>query len=345
MVNLYYCQMNTRNSSIELLRILAIVFIGMIHTMGLAYRGDLSLGNFLLGKFISAIGNTGVTCFILISGYFGIKFKLYRFLQLCLLTTLYSVVVEVLNNRGSIDISFFKALFVLPLYKNWFMTCYLITMLLSSYINDFVSIIKKERFHSMLMVMLVLFSILPTFFNTPYYTVLDGGGKNIVYFLFVYLIGRYMRQYYNQRVSRKACVKLFVISSVVIMCLNFVIYLCCKRSVDIFSMDCSPFILLSSLSIFLFCTSFSFTIKSVNWIASSVFAVFLLDGIRGFIDNYIDVASHSHDTSLILYIMLEVMSVFTFSLFIDKLRIFLFGKIEDYLLRLLCIRLKRYIIS
>lgn len=94
-------------------------------------------------------------------------------------------------------------------------------------------------------------------------------------------------------------------------------------------MDNSPFILLSSLSIFYFFKSLSFSNQIVNWVASSVLAVFLLDGIRTYVDKFIDVASYSTDCMLIFYISLEASSVFLFALLVDKLRILLFGKMED----------------
>jgi len=326
--------MKSRNSSFELLRIIAIIFIGFMHSMGIAYKGQLSEANSLLGDVLNAVCNTGVSCFILISGYYGIRFKAGRFLQLCILTTLYSIFVTLLNSNGNIDyidLSFYKALFVIPRYGNWFMACYLITMLLSSYINNFVENLEKHKYYHLLLLLFIVLSVVPILFPRPDSPIMDnyGGGKNLVYFLFVYMTGRYVRMHHDVDYSRVKTFGVFLLCSLSIIFLNSMIHHILHRPDKIFAMDNSPFILLSSLSIFYFFKSLSFSNQIVNWVASSVLAVFLLDGIRTYVDKFIAVASYSTDCMLIYYISLEVSSVFLFALLVDKLRILFFGKIED----------------
>ena len=55
-----------RNSNFEMLRIVAILCIVVMHSSSFVNPDDY---NFLLLKLIGAIGNAGVSCFILISGY------------------------------------------------------------------------------------------------------------------------------------------------------------------------------------------------------------------------------------------------------------------------------------
>lgn len=187
---------NTRNSSIEALRILAILFVGFLHSMGIASLGQLSTANRLLGDVISAVCNTGVSCFILISGYYGIRFKAGRFVQLCVLTTLYSLLAALLNSNGKIDFSFYKALFVIPRYGNWFISCYLITMILSSYFNSFVEKLNRFQFGNLLLLLFVCFSVIPVCFPRPDSPVMDnyGGGQESSLFPFR-LYGRPLYSY------------------------------------------------------------------------------------------------------------------------------------------------------
>ena len=121
----------------------------------------------------------------------------------------------------------------------------------------------------------------------------------------------------------------FFLSSMAIIFLNLMIHLFLNRTDKIFAMDNSPFILLSSLSIFYFFKSISFSNQVVNWVASSVLAVFLLDGLRAYVDRFINVQAYGTHDMLILYIVLEVICVFVISLLIDKLRILLLGKLEN----------------
>ena len=63
-----------RDSNLEILRLLSMYMIVCIHA-------NMFLGNFVSGRMwtffnglVNGICNTGVTCFILISGFYGIRF-------------------------------------------------------------------------------------------------------------------------------------------------------------------------------------------------------------------------------------------------------------------------------
>ena len=64
----------TRSSNFECLRILAIILILIMHSYAQANCKE-NLFNLFVGYVISAIGNIGVSCFVLLSGYFGVKFR------------------------------------------------------------------------------------------------------------------------------------------------------------------------------------------------------------------------------------------------------------------------------
>jgi len=165
-----------RNSSIELLRIVCILSILAMHIYGNLAYNELSEFNKLLIYPIN-IGNFAVSTFILISGYYGIKFKGFRFVQLILLTTLYGIIVYFFNHGFNFDLDFIKVCLTIPLYKNWFIICYLFLMLSAPYIDILLNNMGKRQFQHFLVIFFVGFSLLPTMFNTPYYTVLYGGGN------------------------------------------------------------------------------------------------------------------------------------------------------------------------
>ena len=66
-----------RKSGIELLRILCMFGIVYMHTFG-SMLETVHGGNMALAVFENALFNCGVSCFVLISGYFGIKKKTYK---------------------------------------------------------------------------------------------------------------------------------------------------------------------------------------------------------------------------------------------------------------------------
>ena len=164
-----------RLSNFELLRIVCILLILIMHSISQVQVSELSTFNVYLSHIVSSIGNIGVSCFLLISGYFGIKFKLQRFIQLAFLTTLYTVVVYLFQNGFVVDRGIVTALLVVPLYDSWFVSCSLLLTLLAPYLNDFVQNLSKIQYAKLLVIMIVCFSILPTAFNTTWYTILFGG--------------------------------------------------------------------------------------------------------------------------------------------------------------------------
>lgn len=166
---------NKRLSNIELLRILCIVLILSMHSMALVETSKLSSLNNVLSHIVSAVGNVGVSCFVLISGYFGIKFKMYRFVQLVILTTFYTVLVHFFHNGFTIDVGLINSILVVPLYNNWFIACYLLLMLFSPNLNLLAQQMSTHQFLKFLTVGFLAFSVLPTGLNTPWYTVLTGG--------------------------------------------------------------------------------------------------------------------------------------------------------------------------
>lgn len=114
-----------RNSSIELLRISSIFLIIMMH--------------------VASLGNWVVSCFILISGYYGVRYSKRKFLYLLIVTTIYSLIVSLLNDGMDLK-SLLKAVLCIPLYSHWFIACYLALILLSPYVNAMAEMLTKKRF-------------------------------------------------------------------------------------------------------------------------------------------------------------------------------------------------------
>lgn len=96
---------NSRNSSIELLRLLAIFGIVVMHVNGSVLNGGnggLCLNSVWL-QLENSIFNCGVTIFILISGYYGIRRNSGKILVLegsALFYSLVGVILAFLKNGG-----------------------------------------------------------------------------------------------------------------------------------------------------------------------------------------------------------------------------------------------------
>lgn len=334
-----------RLSNFELLRIICILLILTMHSMAQVDSTDLSPANVYLSHVVSSVGNIGVSCFILISGYFGVKFKLHRFLQLVLLTTFYTVLVHLFQNGFVFDRSLIKALLVIPLYDNWFITCYLLLMLFAPYLNKFVMDLTKLQYTKLLAVSVVFFCILPTALNTPWYTVLFGGGKCFTYVIFLYMMGRFLRLHADINIKRSKVLLVLSLFQTLILVGNIGMEHLLHKSCRVLALDCSPFILGSAICAFYMFKTLCFHSKSINNISSSVLAVFLLDGLRQWMNNYIHIENYATSHGLIIALLTLVFSTFAFSVIMDKVRILLLVKFENRLLDYssnLILRLKKY---
>lgn len=90
-----------RSSNFELLRLLCIFGILVMHTFA-GIDTAASPGNMLANVFANSLFNTGVTCFILLSGYFGIRFDLKKLIGLDLVVIFFTVLGTVaLGDFGS----------------------------------------------------------------------------------------------------------------------------------------------------------------------------------------------------------------------------------------------------
>lgn len=72
---------NTRESNFELLRIVAMTFIVVHHFFIATGKVDYFHAGRYGGEFANSFLVCGVNCFILISGYFGIKLRASGFFQ------------------------------------------------------------------------------------------------------------------------------------------------------------------------------------------------------------------------------------------------------------------------
>ena len=205
-----------RNSNHELLRIIAMYMIIFIHA-------NMYLGNFCTGTtsvffngFVNGICNIGVSCFILISGYYGVKFSVQKLVKMeCMMITyslletviLYLVFPEQMQGAALLEQAV-KSVFPFITRKYWFYSCYVCLFILSGYIQKFIENLKQKDFERLLLILITLFSVLPTVF---YFELIPDNGKGFVQMVMVYMIGRYIRMYKDVSISMKKAIPLFVV--------------------------------------------------------------------------------------------------------------------------------------
>lgn len=134
----------SRNSNVELLRIIAITFILILHTRfdGImsVYDGELTLSHVCRFAF-EAFAIVGVNVFVMISGYFGIKLSKRSVARYCLQVYYFAVIsIALVWLMGETPIGRDHVMNLLfPVSHNvWFVPCYFILMLLAPMLNSFI---------------------------------------------------------------------------------------------------------------------------------------------------------------------------------------------------------------
>ncbi len=183
-----------RNSGVELLRIICMFGIIFMHTFGIFY--DEVSGIYLMaGIAINSLFNMGVSVFMLISGYYEIHFSLKKLVRLESTVLFYSVCGMLLQGAVCGEWSagaVVKAFFPISTRHYWYMSVYMILFVFSGYINGILDKINKKTFLTVIGLMLLFFSVMPTF---TYFEIMGDNGKGVANMLLMYLIGRYIRIY------------------------------------------------------------------------------------------------------------------------------------------------------
>lgn len=198
-----------RNSNHELLRLIAMYMIVLIHAN--MYLGRFCTGNIwtVCNGVVNGICNIGVSCFILISGYYGVRFTVRKFVKMeCMMITyslletalLYIMLPEQMQGAALLE-QLIKSCLPFVTRKYWFYSCYVCLMFFSSYLQKLIDHLKKEEFRRLLLLMLILFSVLPTLF---YFELIPDNGKGLVQMIMVYMTGRYIRMHQDVKLSKKA---------------------------------------------------------------------------------------------------------------------------------------------
>ena len=161
-----------RNSSIEVLRILAMLGIVIMHTNGPVMERGLETG-FVWTQIENGIFNAGVSIFVLISGYFGIRRSTKKLIELESTVIFYAVLSAIVGYWFGSEslLNIIKAFIPISTNCYWFISCYILLVIFSPYINKSIDLMSEPQHRQLLMLMSAVFLIAPT---VLYYSVLGG---------------------------------------------------------------------------------------------------------------------------------------------------------------------------
>ena len=182
-----------RNSNFELLRILSMFMIICFHC---SFHGKFSdgEGNRLIINFFNMLGELGVNCFVLISGYFYDKtrFKIDKFINLVVQVWFYVILSTTIASL------FFNQQFIYILKewscpfapdRYWFALSFLLLYLFQPFIFIFVERLSTGQWNRFVMLSLIIWSIIPSFLGN-----IEGQlfYNRFIWMVVIYIIGAFL---------------------------------------------------------------------------------------------------------------------------------------------------------
>ena len=326
----------TRNSNIELLRIIAMVMILGLHVNFLAIGGpstqDITSSPFqsFIRLFAEYICIVGVNVYVLISGWFGINYKPKGIVQFLFQSLFFSLIIFIpFAIAGDIEINRLNIMSSFLFYKNayWFVWAYLVLYIMAPMLNAFVEKSDKLTLKRFLLLFFIVQTIASIFTNVGFYK----AGYDPLSFIGLYLLARYFK-IYKENKGKYIYLFIFALCSLLNTLACFIPPFLGKSNGlmnSIAFMYTNPLNIIGALSLLLFFTKLDFKSKAVNYIATSCFAVYLLHMHFCVSDYYINTAKELYDTfSGITYfaaIIALFVAVFIVSILLDRIRIVCFN--------------------
>lgn len=267
--------MGKRNSAFELLRLISMFLIVFYHAY---YYVIGHAGLSQTDKAVVAPFHIGVIVFVLISGYFNIRFSLGGLFKLLAKWFIYFTPLLLFFSLANENISLggvIRPFVFISHTPYWFMRSYLFLFLLIPLIEFCVKNMgKRKRWY-------LLISL---FFMTTYMGLVKGlpmeyEGKGVISFIFLYIIGDTLR-YYEKWWKSISIWKILMCYVV----LNTLIFLGIKYGDEkisgiVFYLSYpygSPVIVLNAILLFILFGHITINSDMINWFAKSTLSIYLL---------------------------------------------------------------------
>lgn len=327
-----------RQSNIELLRIIAMLLVLIVHAdfASIGCPNIDAIATSPLSSFFRFLAQSfSIVCvnlFVLISGYFGINPKrrsisslIFQIIFLRVITAFIIMWIE-----GS-QISRSTFLNLIPGYHDWFVMSYLLLVFFCPLINSFI----KNSSQKQLLSYIIIFYTIQTFLGwiLPIWGTIFSNGYSFTSMIGLYLLGRYLniQKGVFQQYSTKFYIWGYLLTSLLMAIIVFFAISITNNALffdyikTLFGSYISPFVIFSSVCLFLAILKLNFKSRVVNWFSASVFSVYLIHCNPFTFSYYKQFCSflfEQYNTiQYLILITLFIISVFIVAIILDKIRI------------------------
>lgn len=326
---------NIRQSNIELLRIVAMFMVMMLHVNNTALglptteAAQTSLLPTYTRIFFEVLCIGSVNAFVLISGWFGIKFSwkgLTAFVFQCIFITWGILLVMgciglVPMTLHNLDITLFV--------RSWYIQAYLGLYLLTPALNLLIE--KSKRRHLQLIIGLFLMEFVYDFLSPS--DPLFKAGYSTMHFVMLYMLARYVKLYGIFRFVQKWSFSLFLLIVISVSVIQFIGIQHGITSVFWIGIYSSPAIIIAALCLLLSFSKLNFQNKFVNKIAAASFAVYLFHTNPLILSDYFmkgatEIFHNSQGLVYLTIIFLYMIIWYTLAIIVDFVRQFAWRKLN-----------------
>jgi len=294
----------------------------------------------LQGLFIDSFLIMTVNCFIFISGYYGIKFRIKTILSLLIQAITYSIGIDIIFNFFTGDTlsfdSILNGLLSVPNGQWWFITAYFFLYLLSPFLNLAKKYLSKFQFLYILGVFTMINFIIGFTLDPTPLGVLNG--YSLFSFICIYFYGQAFSTYLNFEKGKLFYLGLYVICSLLIFGMFFMglKYIGVGIAWRAFSYN-NPVVLISAVSFFFFFKNLKINYKVISFFSSSVLAIYLIHEhprSADFLTDNLNAAAVNYKIGSV-YITLFLIAVLLFlgGTLIEKVRTAVTEPFLNYLIR------------
>ncbi len=346
--------MKERNSNLELLRIVSMLYIVCFHTFRYTSTCNFNTIQMIIYHCVRWYGLLGVNCFLLLTAYFSIgrDIKTLRLIPMIMQTMFYCIalfacriIYDLLTGVSDIGndlLSIEATALVSPLWANryWFITAYIFLYLMIPFLNDIIKSMSAsayKHFIIALSIFIFLYQSLPqTFANTS--VICD-----FIWVSYVYLVMGYYKIHASKSIFFRHPLKAFLITYAVFVFsktilseikLPYSVSYILEHSTGS-SYRYSPVMLILALGLFYSFNQLNLHSKTINSIAACVFGVYLFHENKNFhvcellyktlykpFTNAINIAPITD----FVYMLLMLILIFISGTLIEMLRKLLFAK-------------------
>lgn len=267
-----------RQSNIELLRIVSMLAVILVHldgaALGLPLPSGLSAANGpdIWKLVVESVTIIGVNCFTLISGYFGIRASVGGLLRLTAVCIFYSVGLYTLAAAsGLVGWSFGTWIESWMVYTHtdlWYVPAYMILYLLSPFLNAAIASMTDRQ----MTLWTALFTVANIWCGWVWDASFNPTGYTPVQLIMMYLIGRWLARRRDSHNWQNAIMPIgvYFLSTGVTFAVS--LYM---PPVKAFAYN-APWVIVSSVALFMFFARLNFRSTSVNMLAKGAFAAYLI---------------------------------------------------------------------